>query len=70
MDKDEHLQRHLDLCRRMYLRMLADGSWPWNGDAIEDQQSDNATKHDPTTQVVDSPKSENLIDSGDNPNVP
>lgn len=29
MDKDEHLQRHLDLCRRVYRRMLADGSWPW-----------------------------------------
>lgn len=29
MKKDEHLQRHLDLCRRVYQRMLADGSWPW-----------------------------------------
>lgn len=29
MNKDEHLQRHLDLCRRVYQRMLADGSWPW-----------------------------------------
>ena len=29
MDKDEHLERHLELCRRMYLRMLADGTWPW-----------------------------------------
>ena len=29
MEKDEHLQRHLDLCRRVYLRMLAEGSWPW-----------------------------------------
>lgn len=29
MKKDEHLQRHLDLCRRVYRRMLADGSWPW-----------------------------------------
>ena len=28
MKKDDHLQRHLDLCRRMYLRMLADGTWP------------------------------------------
>ena len=32
MDKDDHLQRHLDLCRRMYLRMLADGTWPWKDD--------------------------------------
>ena len=29
MNKDEHLERHLELCRRVYLRMLADGSWPW-----------------------------------------
>lgn len=29
MKKDDHLQRHLDLCRRVYQRMLADGSWPW-----------------------------------------
>jgi len=29
MNKDDHLQRHLELCRRMYLRMLADGTWPW-----------------------------------------
>ena len=29
MNKEEHLQRHLELCRHMYLRMLADGTWPW-----------------------------------------
>lgn len=29
MNKDDHLQRHLALCKRMYLRMLADGTWPW-----------------------------------------
>lgn len=55
MEKDEHLQRHLDLCRRMHLRMLSDGSWPWKEDE----------KQDP-----DSPKSENLLDSGNNSNVP
>ena len=27
-DLDPHLQRHLALCKRMYLRMLADGTWP------------------------------------------
>ena len=30
MNKDDHLDRHLALCKRMYLRMLAEGSWPWN----------------------------------------
>jgi hypothetical protein len=29
MNKDEHLQRHIELCRRVYLRMLSDDSWPW-----------------------------------------
>ena len=29
MNNDDHLDRHLELCRRMYLRMLADGTWPW-----------------------------------------
>jgi hypothetical protein len=29
MNKDEQLKKHLELCRRVYLRMLADGSWPW-----------------------------------------
>ena len=29
MNKEEHLERHLELCRHMYLRMLADGAWPW-----------------------------------------
>ena len=29
MDNNDHLQRHLELCRRIYLRMLAEGSWPW-----------------------------------------
>lgn len=26
---DPHLQRHLALCKRMYLRLLTDGTWPW-----------------------------------------
>jgi hypothetical protein len=29
MDHDEFLFRHLELCKRMYLRMQAVGSWPW-----------------------------------------
>lgn len=46
MDKDEHLERHLDLCKRIYLRMLRDGSWPWadspkSEDLIESKDSPN-----------------------------
>jgi len=29
MNEDDHLQKHLELCQRMYLRMLADGTWPF-----------------------------------------
>lgn len=37
MTEDEHLQRHFELCKRVYLRMLADGSWPW--DELQDSQN-------------------------------
>lgn len=30
MTHDEHLSEHLELCKRIYLRMLADGTWPWD----------------------------------------
>lgn len=29
MTHDDHLQQHLELCKRIYLRMLKDGTWPW-----------------------------------------
>ena len=29
MSKDEHIQRHLELCQRVYERLLAEGKWPW-----------------------------------------
>lgn len=29
MTENEHLHRHIDLCRRMQHRMLTDGTWPW-----------------------------------------
>jgi len=35
MNMDEHLQKHPNLCRRVFQRMLADGSWSWK-DASED----------------------------------
>lgn len=40
MNQDEHLERHLELCRRIYLRMLADGSWPWK-DGTDSQKSED-----------------------------
>lgn len=44
MDKEEHLRRHLELCKRVYERMKREGSWPW-------------------AEEVDSPKSEDVVDS-------
>lgn len=29
MDNEERLLEYLDLCRRIYQRMLKDGTWPW-----------------------------------------
>jgi len=32
MDKDDHLQKHLELVKQMYLRMMSENSWPWATD--------------------------------------
>ena len=44
MEKDERLERYLELCGRIYLRMHRDGSWPWadspkSEDLIESKDS-------------------------------
>lgn len=67
MDKDDHLQRHLDLCRRMYLRMLADGTWPWKDDEIEAKSDAKSSRKEGAEHDADSQKSQGLIDSADNP---
>lgn len=49
MNNDEQLERHLELCRRVYLRMLAEDSWPWkaeddsskSGDVVESEDIKN-----------------------------
>lgn len=33
MTKDEHLERHLKLCQRVYERMKRDGTWLWSDEA-------------------------------------
>jgi len=40
MNKKDHLDRHLELCRRVYLRMLAEDVWPWD-DNPDPQSSDD-----------------------------
>jgi hypothetical protein len=36
MDKEDHLQQHLELCKRVYLRLKAEGKWPWPDSPISD----------------------------------
>ena len=51
MEHDKHLQRHLDLCRRIYLRMLAEGTWPPT-EAPESPKSDDMVEsEDPSIDV-------------------
>jgi hypothetical protein len=49
MTHDEHLNEHLELCKRIYERMKRENSWPWleNG------------------EQPDSPNSDGMIDSKD-----
>ncbi len=30
MKEDEHIQRHLEICQRVYERLVAEGQWPWS----------------------------------------
>jgi len=45
MDKEEHLRRHLELCKLIYERMKRDGSWPW-GDEADSSSSDDVIESD------------------------
>lgn len=29
MTEEEHIQRHLEICQRVYERLVAEGKWPW-----------------------------------------
>lgn len=51
MDKHDHLQRHLELCRRTYLRMLADETWPWREEPDLTISEDVIESEDPKTDV-------------------
>ena len=51
MNKEEHLERHLDLCRRVYLRMLAEGSWPW-AEGSDSPKSENVVEPEDTENDV------------------
>jgi hypothetical protein len=46
MNRDERLQKHLDLCDRIYRRLLAEGKWPWK-DSHESETHDRFQEHTP-----------------------
>lgn len=48
MDKQEHLHRHLELCKRIYERMKRDGTWPWATDS-DSQKSDHMVESEHKT---------------------
>lgn len=29
MTEDEHIQRHIEICQAVYMRLVAEGKWPW-----------------------------------------
>ena len=47
MTPEEHLQRHLDLCREVYEQMCRDGTWPW----AEDDDDADLDSQDPEDLV-------------------
>jgi len=51
MDHDKHLQRHLDLCRRIYLRMVANGTWPPTHPPESPKSDDVVESEEPSTNL-------------------
>ncbi len=48
MTEDEHIQRHLEICQRVYERLVAEGRWPWP----DSQNSEDLVESkDPKTDI-------------------
>lgn len=46
MEKDEHIIRHLEICQRVYERLVAEGKWLWpdspkSEDVIESEDTNS-----------------------------
>lgn len=45
MKKEEHLRKHLELCKAVYERMKREGAWPWHNEdspnSVELVESEN-----------------------------
>ena len=48
MTEDEHIMRHLEICQRIYERLVAEGKWPWP-DSLNSE--DVIESEDPKTDV-------------------
>ena len=46
MTPDDHLQQFLELCQRVFLRMQADGTWPWPDEADSTDPQDMVESED------------------------
>ena len=46
MDKGELLERHLELCKRVYERMKRDGTWPWRDEPDSPNSEDMVDSED------------------------
>lgn len=44
MNEDEHIQRHLEICQRVYERLVAEGKWLWP----DSQNSEDLVESDDT----------------------
>jgi len=47
MDPDEHLNIHIELCKRIFLRLLEEGAWPWP----DSQKSENLVESDDNQKI-------------------
>lgn len=46
MTRDEQFEKYLDLCDRIYRRLVAEGQWPWE-DSRESETHDRFQEHTP-----------------------
>ena len=45
MTHDDHLNEHLELCKRVYERMRRDNTWPWT-DVADSTESEDLVESD------------------------
>lgn len=46
MENNDLLERHLDLCKRVFEEMMRDGSWPWRDSQNSEDLVESEDNHD------------------------